>query len=116
MPKTQGENREVDVEQLGGMDTRELLEIHHELFGEERAVPMVNDLNTDAQFMELDRAAFRSLCGIARYSAFSERIQEMADDNRKAAEEYQADMEALLRKAEALLRKAEALLRKAEAK
>jgi hypothetical protein len=38
MPKKQKENREVDVGQLAGMDTGRLLEIHRELFGEERAV------------------------------------------------------------------------------
>lgn len=38
MPKVQNANREVDVGKLVGMDTRRLLELHRELFGEERAV------------------------------------------------------------------------------
>ncbi len=38
MPETRKENRDVDVGQLVGMDTHGLLEIHRELFGEERAV------------------------------------------------------------------------------
>ena len=62
---------------------------------------MVNDLNLDAQFLELQRTAFGAMCGVARNSQFSEGIQRMADDNRTSAEEYQADKEALLRKAEA---------------
>ena len=36
MPKTQKENREVDVGQLAGMDTLQLVELHRKLFGEER--------------------------------------------------------------------------------
>jgi hypothetical protein len=38
MLKAQRENREVDVGELAGMDTRGLVEIHRELFGEERVV------------------------------------------------------------------------------
>ena len=38
MPKAPEQDRDVDVGQLAGMDTLELLEIHRELFGEERVV------------------------------------------------------------------------------
>jgi len=36
MPKAPKENREVDVGQLAGMDTRQLVEFHRELFGDVR--------------------------------------------------------------------------------
>lgn len=36
MPEASRENREVDVGHLAGMDTRQLVELHRELFGEER--------------------------------------------------------------------------------
>ena len=60
---------------------------------------IVNDLTTDADYLDLQRLRL-SACGIPRGSVSSELIGEMADDNRKAAEEYQADKEALLRKVE----------------
>ena len=39
MPKTQRENQEVDVGQLAGMDTRQLVELHRKLFGDVRVAP-----------------------------------------------------------------------------
>jgi hypothetical protein len=44
MLKAQRENREVDVGELAGMDTRGLVEIHRELFGEERVVANASHL------------------------------------------------------------------------
>ncbi|MGD0000083.1 MAG: DUF2924 domain-containing protein [Bryobacteraceae bacterium] len=91
MPKAAKENREVDVEQLGGMDTRELLEIHRELFGEERAVPNAGHLRRKIAWHVqawkeggLPDSARQYALAIARGTALRVQMSENAERRKKA--------------------------------
>ena len=91
MPKTQGENREVDVGQLAGMDTPELLEIHRELFGGERAVANAGHLRRKIAWHVQARkegglpdSARQYALAIARGTALRVQISENAARRKKA--------------------------------
>jgi hypothetical protein len=91
MPKTQKENREVEVGQLTGMNSRRLLEIHRELFGEERAVANAGHLRRKiAWHMQarkdggLPDSARQYALAIARGTALRVQISDNAARRRQA--------------------------------
>ena len=91
MPETRKENRDVDVGQLAGMDTRGLLEIHRELFGEERVVANASHLRRKIAWHVQARReggllqSVRALAlGIARDATLGARVLENADRRQDA--------------------------------
>lgn len=91
MPKAQRENREVDVGQLGGMDTQRLLELHRELFGKDRAVANASHLRRKIAWHVQARkegglpdSARQYALSIARGAALRVQISENAARRRKA--------------------------------
>jgi hypothetical protein len=85
MPKAPKENRDVDVGQLAGMDTRQLVELHHKLFGEERVAANAGHLRRKiAWHMQAARegwlpdSALQYALAIARGTTLRIRISENA--------------------------------------